>query len=144
MRFFLKILISIAVLIDSALGGRSAQKGRGAGAEAAPAIPNRGRGRGRGQGRGQQIVAATSTGSSDGQPRDSDPISHHSREWNKAGQFRHWCFTSFDVSEAAQTALKNWIVDMPFAIKYLVVGKELCPSSRRAHLQGLLVIVRRV
>jgi len=41
-----------------------------------------------------------------------------------------WCFTSHDVSPEYQTRLDN------LNCKYMVYGREVCPTTNRPHLQG--------
>jgi len=41
-----------------------------------------------------------------------------------------WCFTSHDVSAEFETRLDN------LNCKYMVYGRELCPTTHRPHLQG--------
>jgi hypothetical protein len=48
-----------------------------------------------------------------------------------------WCFTAFDINMEMTLALRDWRLQMPTIVRYLVVGLEECPVTGRPHYQGL-------
>jgi len=64
------------------------------------------------------------------------PRSHNSNPDRK-----NWCFTAFGydempIEEVLQLVLESFNNDRPQLIQYYVIGKELAPTTGRAHLQG--------
>lgn len=50
---------------------------------------------------------------------------------------RAWCFTSYDLTLFEH----NW--DAEDKIKYIIMGKEICPDTGREHLQGYVEFVNK-